>query len=179
MKHSHERRHDLPFHWPSVPLRVVLVEPEIPQNTGTIARLCAATGAPLHLVGPLGFRITDRQLRRAGLDYWDSVAITRHADWAEYESAGRSAAPDSVVGRPPATWFFSTRGCRCYSEADYQPGDALVFGSESKGLPDELLDCHAERVLAVPMRTEHVRSLNLANTVAIVLYEALRQINQR
>ena len=171
MKHTHERCHDLAFHWPVPALNVVLVEPEIPQNTGTIARLCAATGSPLHLVGPLGFNLTDRQLRRAGLDYWESVAITRHANWEAFEK------PEPPDPGPRRTWFFSTRGQTPYTAVAYQPGDYLVFGSESKGLPGDLLDRHADHVLAIPMRVEHVRSLNLANTVSIVLYEALRQLN--
>jgi len=157
------RRH---FNWPNPPLNIVLVEPEIPQNTGNIARLCAATGSPLHLVGPLGFHITSSHLRRAGLDYWESVTLTRYAGWEEY-------------GRPEGgrRWFFSTKGRVPYTAVDYQPGDALIFGSETKGLPGELLAANADRVLTIPMQVEHVRSLNLANTVAIVLYEALRQLN--
>ena len=150
-------------------MSIVLVEPEIPQNTGTIARLCAATGSPLHLVGPLGFRITNSKLKRAGLDYWESVTLTRHAGWREYEDADAGG----------VRWLFSTKGRVPYTAADYHPGDALVFGSETRGLPEDLLAKHADRVLTVPMRVEHVRSLNLANTVAIVLYEALRQLNQR
>ena len=157
------RRH---FNWPNPPLNIVLVEPEIPQNTGNIARLCAATGSPLHLVGPLGFHITSSHLRRAGLDYWESVTLTRYSGWEEY-------------GRPEGgrRWFFSTKGRVPYTAVDYQPGDALIFGSETKGLPGELLAANADRVLTIPMQVEHVRSLNLANTVAIVLYEALRQLN--
>ena len=198
----------VPFTWPEPPLNIVLVEPEIPQNTGNIARLCAATGSPLHLVGPLGFHITNRQLKRAGLDYWESVTMTRHADWDEFEwSVGRGPVgkyPDGVAPGPPwpknpciregavppapscssfltgsQTWFFSTKGRIQYTAVDYQPGDNLVFGSESKGLPPDLLAEHEDHVLTLPMQVEHVRSLNLANTVAIVLYEALRQMNQR
>jgi tRNA (cytidine/uridine-2'-O-)-methyltransferase len=160
---SLNRRH---FNWPNPPLNIVLVEPEIPQNTGNIARLCAATGSPLHLVGPLGFHITSSRLRRAGLDYWESVTLTRYAGWEEYEG--------SKGGR---RWFFSTKGQISYTGVEYKPGDALIFGSETKGLPGELLAANADRVLTIPMQVEHVRSLNLANTVSIVLYEALRQLN--
>jgi len=166
MKHEHERRHALPFHWPAPPFSIVLVEPEIPQNTGNIARLCAATGSALHLVGPLGFQLSSNRLRRAGLDYWDSVTLVRHPTWDAFEQ-------EEGAGR---NWLFSTRGQRIYTSARFQPGDRLVFGSESKGLPEALLEAHEDQILAVPMRTEHVRSLNLAGTVSLVLYEALRQV---
>jgi tRNA (cytidine/uridine-2'-O-)-methyltransferase len=164
----------VPFRWPEVALNVVLVEPEIPQNTGTIARLCAATGSHLHLVGPLGFHITNSRLRRAGLDYWESVTMTRHASWGEFEISNLK----SQMTRPKV-WYFSTKGRVPYTAAEFQPGDALVFGSESKGLPADLLAGNADHVLTIPMQVEHVRSLNLANTVSIALYEALRQINGR
>lgn len=157
--------------WPVPPLSIVLVEPEIPQNTGNIARLCAATGAHLHLVGPLGFHITNSRLRRAGLDYWESVTMKRYGDWAEY-MGGVGAEADRRM------WFFSTKGRLPYTAVEYQPGDALVFGSESRGLPADLLAGNQDRVLTIPMQVEHVRSLNLANTVAIALYEALRQMNR-
>ena len=164
MKHTHERCHALPFLWPDPPFSIVLVEPEIPQNTGTIARLCAATGTPLHLVGPLGFSLTSSHLRRAGLDYWESVNLVRHDNWESF-----TATPEA------SSWYFSTRGTMPYTTAQFRPGDRLVFGSESKGLSDELLNANTSHVLAVPMQVEHVRSLNLAMTVGIVLYEALRQ----
>jgi tRNA (cytidine/uridine-2'-O-)-methyltransferase len=167
MRHSHKRRHQLAFTWPVPPLNVVLVEPEIPPNTGNIARLCAATGSRLHLVGPLGFRLTDAQLRRAGLDYWDAVDISRH-DTLE---TAEQAVPGSRV------FCFSTRGRVAYTSVRYQPGDLLVFGNESRGLPDDVLARHEPNVLGIPVRTERVRSLNLATAVAIVLYEALRQLN--
>ena len=169
MKRTHERRADIPFRWPEPPFRVVLVEPEIPPNTGNIARLCAATASPLHLVGPLGFRLTNASLRRAGLDYWESVRIFRHTD---FDAFLREAAP-------PRAYLFSTAGTVSYADAAYAPGDALVFGCESKGLPEELLRAYPGQVLGIPMRTEHVRSLNLATAVGIVLYEALRQVDQR
>jgi tRNA (cytidine/uridine-2'-O-)-methyltransferase len=163
---THDRRVDLPFRWPDPPLRVALVEPEIPPNTGNIARLCAAVGSPLHLIGPLGFRLHDRALRRAGVDYWDAVNVHRHATVAEFL---HDAAP-------PRVWLFSTRGARSHFDVSYAPGDALVFGSESRGLDDALLDAYPEQVVQIPMRTDQVRSLNLANAVAIAVYEALRQL---
>ena len=165
-EHTHARRFDLAVNWPEPPLSIVLVEPEIPPNTGNIARLCAATGSPLHLVGPLGFRLHDRALRRAGVDYWDAVNVQRHMNFASYR--------DTM--QPPRCWFFSTRGTQAHFDVNFLPGDALVFGSESTGLPDALLDDSPEQVIQIPMRTDLVRSLNLANSVAIALYEALRQL---
>lgn len=167
MSDTHHRRSDLPFHWPELPLSVVLVEPEIPPNTGNIARLCAATGAPLHLVGKLGFRLHDRALRRAGVDYWDAVDVTRHANFETY----------LTVAQPPRFFLFSTAGAQSHFDVTYQPGDAFVFGSEGAGLSDALLQRWPDRILQIPMRTDKVRSLNLANSVAIVLYEALRQLH--
>lgn len=152
--------------WPEPPLHVALFEPEIPPNTGAIARLCAATGTPLHLVGPLGFRLTDRALRRAGLDYWDSVDLRRHAGYAGFEAA--------LPGH--RKFFFSTSGRKPYTAESFRPGDVLVFGPESRGLPEDLLETNADRVLGIPMRNENVRSLNLATAVAIALFEALRQV---
>lgn len=147
------------------PLRVVLVEPEIPQNTGNIARLCAATASPLHLVGTLGFRIDERAVRRAGLDYWHLVELHRHLDLAHF----RHAHADSRC------ILLSARAERSYLEAGFRPGDALVFGRESVGLPDELVMDHPEDVFGIPTLGA-VRSLNLANAASIVLYEALRQV---
>jgi tRNA (cytidine/uridine-2'-O-)-methyltransferase len=146
------------------PFHVVLVEPEIPPNTGSVARLCGATGSPLHLVGPLGFRIDEHAVRRAGLDYWHLVDVRRHLDLAHFRHA-----------LPGARWLlFSSFGKRSYHEADYRPGDALLFGKESVGLPRELLEEHEDRVFGIPMAGA-VRSINLSNAVSIVLYEALRQ----
>ena len=169
MKHVHSRKGDIPFQWPDPPFRVVLMQPEIPPNTGNIARLCAATGTQLHLVKPLGFRITDARLKRAGLDYWDSVVMATHDHFDEFL---RTAVP-------PRFFLFSTKATRSYSSVDYQPGDALVFGCETKGLPDSLLDAHPDRILGIPIRTDHVRSLNLSSAVAVVLYEALRQTDRK
>ena len=168
MNHAHARRHAFEFRWPEPPLNIVLVEPEIPPNTGTIARLCAATRTRLHLVGKLGFRLTDAQVRRAGLDYWDSVDISRHDTLAAAQGTLRDC----------RSFYFSTQGHTSYTDVAFRPGDLLVFGNESRGLPDDLLAGHEPDVLGIPMRVDHVRSLNLATAVAIVLYEALRQINR-
>ncbi len=168
MKHAHARRCPLPFPWPDPPLRVVLVEPEIPPNTGNIARTCAATGSILHLVEPLGFTITDAQLKRAGLDYWDSVALKPHPSFDAFlEAAGH-----------PRLWLFTTAATRSYFEADFKPGDALVFGSETRGLSDELLARYPDRLLGIPLRADHVRSLNLSTAAGIAIYEALRQLSR-
>ena len=165
MKPPHTRRCPLPFHWPEPSLQVALIEPEIPPNTGNIARLCAATGTRLHLVGRLGFRLNDATLRRAGLDYWDAVDLERHANLA--------ALFQRIA--PAPCYFFSTRGAINYASVRYQPGDTLVFGCETRGLPEELLDQYPDRVIGIPLRSDRVRSLNLANAVAIVLYAALGQ----
>lgn len=149
----------------ALPLQVVLVEPEIPQNTGNIARMCAATLSPLHLVGPLGFRIDEKAVRRAGLDYWHLVQVHRHVSIEHF----RHACPSSRLV------FFSAKANRSYLQVQYQAGDALVFGRESVGLPEELVDAHPEDVYGIPTLGA-VRSLNLANAVGIVLYEALRQL---
>jgi tRNA (cytidine/uridine-2'-O-)-methyltransferase len=150
-------------------LNVALVEPEIPPNTGNIARLCAATMTTLHIVGVAGFRLDDRAVRRAGLDYWEEVALYRHRD---LEALYRNL--------PNARFlFFSTKVQQPYHQFDFEPGDCLVFGPETRGLSAELLRAHADRCLTIPMLNPKVRSLNLANCVAIVLYEALRQIEAR
>ena len=146
-------------------MRIVLVEPEIPPNTGAIARLCAATETPLHLVGRLGFTIDDRHLRRAGLDYWPWVPLHRHDDWAAFAAA--------VPGRRLA---FSARASRLYTAIRFAPDDVLVFGGETKGLAPEVVRELAPDVYRIPITSPHVRSLNLANAVSIVLYEALRQL---
>jgi|SRR5215813_764651 len=146
-------------------ISVALVEPEIPQNTGNIARLCAATRTPLHLVGALGFRIDDRAVRRAGLDYWEHVDLTRHRDL----DALRQALPQGRF------LYFSTKVEMSYLDWTFNADDCLVFGRETGGLPESVLRENQERCLTIPMLNSHVRSLNLANSVAIVLYEALRQ----
>ena len=145
------------------PFHVVLVEPEIPPNTGAVARTCAATHSPLHLVGPLGFRLDDHAVRRAGLDYWPLVEIHRHESFKQFEELE----PQRRIH------LFSAGASRSYLEAAFEPGDALVFGRESVGLPPQLLR-DRQNVWAIPTLGP-VRSLNLSNAVAIVLYEALRQ----
>ncbi len=148
-----------------MPLHVVLYQPEIPQNTGNIARTCALTGTVLHLIHPLGFRLDERHLKRAGLDYWEEVTIREHSTWVAF----REAYPGANC------YYLSTKGDRRYTEVDYRPDDFLIFGPETRGLPASILEPAGDRVLRVPMRPG-LRSLNLANSVAIVLYEALRQL---
>jgi tRNA (cytidine/uridine-2'-O-)-methyltransferase len=152
-----------------VPLHAVLVEPEIPPNTGNVARLCAATASPMHLVGTLGFRIDDHSVRRAGVDYWHLVDVRRHLDFEHFLHA---FAKESPGGR---LHLFSAIATRSYIDATYAPGDALVFGRESVGLSEELLARFPDRVVGIPTLGA-VRSLNLANAVGIALYEALRAI---
>ena len=146
-------------------LQIVLIEPEIPPNTGNIGRLCLATGARLHLVGPLGFDIDDRTLKRAGLDYWKEVDCRRWADFAALQEAAGPAA---------RFFFLTTKTTRAYWDESFRDGDYLVFGRESKGLPESLLAAHPEQCLTIPQ--QGVRSLNLGNAVGIVLYEAVRQL---
>lgn len=148
----------------SAPFHVVLVEPEIPPNTGAIARTCAATGARLHLCEPLGFRIDEHSVRRAGLDYWHLVDLRRHASFEAFEA--------EEPGR--RTWLFTAGAERSLYDAEIRPGDAFVFGRESVGLPKPLLASRAPQVLGIPT-LGGVRSLNLSNAVSIVLYEALRR----
>jgi tRNA (cytidine/uridine-2'-O-)-methyltransferase len=146
-------------------VHVVLVAPEIPQNTGSIGRLCVATDTTLHLVDPLGFVIDDRHVRRAGLDYWEHVRLARHATWEAF-----------LATRPPGRLLcFSARSERPYTAVRFRPDDLLVFGGESRGLPPAIRAAHADDTYGIPIRSPHVRSLNLANAVAIVLYEAIRQ----
>lgn len=147
-------------------LRVVLVEPEIPQNTGNIARLCAATHTPLHIVGVTGFRLDDRAVRRAGLDYWHEVTITRHRDLDDLHAAHPGA----------RLLYFSTKGEQSLWDYRFTADDCLVFGSETRGLPTTLLKSNWEQCVIIPMFNRNVRSLNLANAVSIALYEALRQL---
>lgn len=147
-------------------LNVVLYEPEIPPNTGNIIRLCANSGVHLHLVGPLGFRLDDAQLRRAGLDYHEMANVRHYENWRTHREENRDQ----------RLWAFSTRGRHRYCDVAYLPDDALLFGPESRGLPGPLLEeIGSERVLRVPM-VKQSRSLNLSNAVAIVVYEALRQL---
>ena len=147
-------------------LHVVLIEPEIPPNTGSIGRLCLATGATLHLVKPLGFSIDDRTLKRAGLDYWRDVNVVLWESFAELQAAQPADA---------RFFFLTTKTARPYWDGTFRDGDFLVFGRETKGLPEPLLAANSEHTLTIPMRPE-TRSLNLAISVGIVLYEAVRQI---
>lgn len=149
----------------------MLVEPEIPPNTGNVARLCAATRSPLHLVGKLGFRIDEHAVRRAGLDYWHLVDVRTHET---LEQAERAIDAERPFGRVPERYLFSGHATRSYLDVKFQLGDVLIFGKESVGLPEELLRERPERVIGIPM-SGLVRSHNLANSVAIGLYEALRQ----
>lgn len=147
-------------------LNVVLYQPEIPPNTGNIMRLCANTGAQLHLVEPLGFVLDDARLKRAGLDYRDLAGIRRYVSWSSWLEQNAEM----------RLWAFSTRGKRCFSQASFSAGDGLLFGPETRGLPADILgSLGEERVLRLPMRGDS-RSLNLSNTVAVGLYEGLRQL---
>jgi tRNA (cytidine/uridine-2'-O-)-methyltransferase len=146
-------------------INVALVEPEIPQNTGNIARLCAATQVPLHIVGVTGFRLDDKAVRRAGLDYWDEVQLTRHRNLSALQK---------LLGEQRFV-YFSTKADRSYIDWKFGSSDCLVFGRETRGLPTELLRANWNNCLRIPMLNAKVRSLNLANAVSIALYEALRQ----
>ncbi|HEY2990470.1 MAG TPA: tRNA (uridine(34)/cytosine(34)/5-carboxymethylaminomethyluridine(34)-2'-O)-methyltransferase TrmL [Candidatus Binatia bacterium] len=149
-------------------MHVVLYQPEIPQNTGSIARLCAATQTPLDLIAPLGFKIDDKHVKRAGLDYWPYVDVRLYDSWEDFlQQHGQGS-----------LLFFSKKVTSSYIQARYHEEDFLVFGPETRGLPQELLNVHAERAFRIPMMTQAVRSLNLSNAVSIVLYEALRQLGK-
>lgn len=143
---------------------VVLIEPEIPPNTGNIGRLCLATGSTLHLVKPFGFSLDDRELKRAGLDYWKEVDVRLWDSFADWERA---------IAADARSFFLTTKSDRAYCDVCFRPGDFLVFGRETKGLPEAVLANNAEKLLTIPMRG--TRSLNLATAVAIVLFEAMRQ----
>ena len=145
-------------------INIVLIEPEIPQNTGNIARTCAATGASLHLVEPMGFKVDDRKLKRAGLDYWHELDITYYKDINDFFERNKGE----------EFYYFTTKAPQRYSDVKYPERVFLVFGKETKGLPEELLYNNRERCVRMPMR-ENLRSLNLSNTVAIAVYEAFRQ----
>jgi len=147
-------------------LNIVLVRPEIPQNTGSIARLAAATRTSLHLVGPLGFSLEDRYLKRAGLDYWPLVDLRIYTDWVQFVAVHQGFKPK----------LFSTHAKRTYTEAAYERDDFLLFGGETKGLGRGFIDAHPQAAYRIPIFETGVRSLNLANAVSIVVYEALRQL---
>ena len=148
-----------------LPFNIVLIEPEIPPNTGSIARLCGATNTVLHLVRPLGFSTDDKHLKRAGLDYWQYVDIRYWDSLDQFLAAQQET----------RLFFFTTKVAASYTEASFQPGDFLVFGKETKGLPEEILKLYHDRCYTLPMPNPNIRSLNLAMTAGIVLYEALRQ----
>ena len=145
-------------------MHIVLYEPEIPANTGNIGRTCVATGTPLHLIEPLGFRLTDRYVKRSGMDYWEQLKLTRYVNWQDF-----------LDQHPQARCFYATtKAGQSYTDVEYQPEDFLVFGPESRGLPEDMLRKEPGRCVRIPMLDE-TRSLNLSNSVAIILYEALRQ----
>jgi len=154
-------------------MHIVLHEPEIPGNTGNIGRSCAATNTSLHLIEPLGFDITEKELRRAGLDYWAQLDVHRYRDYEDFmlENFG---SPVEAGTRPPRLWYATTKAKRLYCEADFGPDDYIMFGKESAGIPEEILVDHEDSCIRIPMGYG-IRSLNLSNAAAIVLYEALRQ----
>jgi tRNA (cytidine/uridine-2'-O-)-methyltransferase len=147
-------------------MHIVLLEPEIPPNTGNVARLCAATRTTLHLIEPFGFALDDRQLKRAGMDYWQHVEWHRWPNWTAFQS---SLAPNARL------WFVESGGPKRYADVSFAAGDYLIFGRETAGLPRPLLEAHREKWLHIPMFHPEARSLNLSNCVALVLFEALRQ----
>ncbi len=145
-------------------LNIVLYEPEIPSNTGNIGRTCVATGTRLHLIEPLGFRLNEKAIRRAGMDYWEELDVTRYVDWEDFLKRNPNA----------KMYLATTKGKHVYTEAEFEPDCYIVFGKESAGIPEEILAMHPETCIRIPMLGE-TRSLNLSNSAAIVLYEALRQ----
>ena len=144
---------------------IVLHEPEIPENTGNIGRTCVAAGAGLHLIDPLGFRLNEKSIKRAGMDYWEKLDVHRYADYEEFLEMNPGV----------RIWMATTKAERAYTEADFRDGDYIMFGKESAGIPEEILVANREHCIRIPMRHD-IRSLNLANSVAIVLYEAERQV---
>ena len=145
-------------------MHIVLHQPEIPANTGNIGRTCVATGTRLHLIEPLGFRLDEKAVRRSGMDYWERLDVTRYMNYAEF----REKNPGAKI------WFATTKARRLYTDADFGPNDYIMFGKESGGIPEEILVDNEKTCIRIPMM-EEIRSLNLSNSVAIVLYEALRQ----
>lgn len=145
-------------------LNIVLLEPEIPANTGNIGRTCVATGSRLHLIEPLGFRLNEKEIRRAGMDYWDDLDVTRYLNWEDFLSKNPKA----------KLYFATTKGKQVYSDVSFEPDAYLVFGKESAGIPEELLVKYPKNCIRIPMMGE-TRSLNLSNSVAVIVYEALRQ----
>lgn len=145
-------------------MHIVLHQPEIPANTGNIGRTCAATGTALHLIEPLGFRLDEKSIKRAGMDYWEQLDVTRYINFQEFQEKHPGA----------KIWYATTKAKRLYTEAAFSPDDYIMFGKESAGIPEEILVENEENCIRIPM-LEETRSLNLSNAVAIVLYEALRQ----
>lgn len=145
-------------------MHIILHQPEIPANTGNIGRTCVATGTTLHLIEPLGFHLDEKSIKRAGMDYWDKLDVTRYMNFAEFQEKHPGA----------KIWYATTKAKRLYTEASFGNDDYIMFGKESAGIPEELLVEHEETCIRIPMLTE-IRSLNLSNAVAVVLYEALRQ----
>ena len=145
-------------------MNIILHQPEIPANTGNIGRTCVATGTALHLIEPLGFRLDEKSIRRAGMDYWEQLNVTRYINFQEFQEKHPGA----------KIWYATTKAKRLYTEADFGQDDYMMFGKESAGIPEELLVENEETCIRIPMM-EEIRSLNLSNSVAIVLYEALRQ----
>ena len=152
-------------------MNIVLFEPEIPHNTGAIGRTCLKTGAKLHLIRPLGFFLDEKSLKRAGMDYWKKISVTEYDNYAHFWDVNFS---DKDRGNNPNFFLVETGGEKIYTDAKLQPGDFLIFGSESKGLPEWLLEKHKDHIISIPMLGDE-RSLNLSVSVGIVLYEALRQ----
>ncbi len=148
-------------------MHIVLHQPEIPANTGNIGRTCVATGTSLHLIEPLGFRLNEKEIKRAGMDYWEKLDVTRYVNFAVFETEYRKHTGARL-------WLATTKAKRAYTEAAFGPEDFIMFGKESAGIPEEILVEHEEDCIRIPMLPE-IRSLNLSNSVAIVLYEALRQ----
>ena len=147
-------------------IHIVLHEPEQPGNAGTIGRSCVCAGADLHLIDPIGFHLTDRYIRRAGLDYWPRLTVRRHMNYEEF----LASCPGARI------WYVTTKASRTYADVTYGADDYLMFGKESGGIPEEILSAHPDRCIRIPMRPGE-RSLNLSNSVSIVLYEALRQLH--
>ncbi|MBR6237804.1 MAG: tRNA (cytidine(34)-2'-O)-methyltransferase [Lachnospiraceae bacterium] len=163
-------------------MNIVLLEPEIPANTGNIGRTCVATGTKLHLIEPLGFRLDEKSVKRSGMDYWQEVDVTRYINYPDFlEKAGLAGKSSSEATRPsggnnpsPHIWYATTKAKHTYTEVSYGPNDYIMFGKESAGIPEEILVLNEPFCIRIPMLPD-IRSLNLSNSVAIVLYEALRQ----
>jgi len=163
-------------------MNIVLLEPEIPANTGNIGRTCVATGTKLHLIEPLGFRLDEKSVKRSGMDYWQDVDVTRYINYADFmekamasdTSSSEAILPSKASAQAPRIWYATTKAKRTYTEVSYGPDDYIMFGKESAGIPEEILVKHEPFCIRIPMLPD-IRSLNLSNSVAIVLYEALRQ----